>query len=619
MTSPHVQQLFPQQYWYCRFCSTNLSRGVTRRPLGKGYMFQGKRRTQLGAAAVAAGLIFTGSVGSAAATAPVAARGASPVKTKHVLLLSVDGLHQSDLTWYIKNQPHSALAALVAHGTEYTHAQTTFPSDSFPGMVAQLTGGGPGTTGVFYDDTYNHQLLAPGTVDCSTAHRGTEVSWTEAADRSQDPITLDAGQKLALPALAALPTNTLAQTLASSKAITAAILKMTGTPQSLLDPATLPVDPATCLPLYPSQYLRVNTVFEVARSHGLSTAWSDKHPAYEILNGPSGTGVQDLFTPEINSVADTAGDDWTTDNALTQVYDSTKVAAVVNEINGFDHSGTRRVGTPAIFGMNFQTVSTAEKLPLSDGLAGGYQKDGTPGPLLRRALTYIDNQVGTLTATIRHRGLASSTTIILSAKHGQAPIDPSTLRRVDDGKIVDAVNAAWAARHPAAPALVDFTVDDDVMLWWLSDRSAAALQYARSYLLHHSAPANKITDPKGVYSTTVASSGLTRVYTGAAADTLFRARQGDSHAPDLVGIAQPGVVYTGKVKKIAEHGGDSPADRDVALVVSGAAAGHHAINCTKVQTTSIAPTILALLGLNPAALQAVRIEHTPLLPGLRIK
>jgi hypothetical protein len=49
-------------------------------------------------------------------------------------------------------------------------------------------------------------------------------------------------------------------------------------------------------------------------------------------------------------------------------------------INGRDHSGTDRVGTPAIFGMNFQTVSTAEKLPTSDGLTGGYLADGeTPG------------------------------------------------------------------------------------------------------------------------------------------------------------------------------------------------------------------------------------------------
>lgn len=577
-----------------------------------------RRRYRFGAAAVAAGLVLTSTAIGQASANPNATSAAptATAKSKHVLLLSVDGLHQSDLAWYVKKYPRSAVADLVSQGTEYTHAQTTFPSDSFPGMVAQLTGGGPGTTGVFYDDTYNRQLLTPGTVHCSTALPGTEVSWTEAADRSQNPITLDAGQGLTAAALKALPTNSKATTLANAKAITAAILKMTPTPQTLLDPAALPVNPKTCKPVYPSQYIRVNTVFEVARSHGLRTAWSDKHAAYEILDGPSGTGIQDLFTPEINSIADSTGEDWTKDNALTQVYDSIKVAAIVNEINGFDHSGTHRVGTPAIFGMNFQSVSTAEKLPKSDGLAGGYAKDGTPGPLLRRALDYVDTQVGTLSQTIRHDGLAASTTIILSAKHGQAPTDGSTLRRVDDGKIIDGLNAAWTAAHPKAAALVVFSVNDDGMLLWLSNRSSAALDFAKKYLSQHSAPANKINDPKGVYSTTVRASGLTGIYTGAAADKLVHASNGDPHTPDLIGIAQLGVVYTGGVKKIAEHGGDAPADLDVALVVSGAAGGHHAINNSHVQTTSIAPTILTLLGLNPSALQAVRTEHTPVLPGL---
>ncbi|MEO7287093.1 MAG: alkaline phosphatase family protein [Jatrophihabitantaceae bacterium] len=536
--------------------------------------------------------------------------------SKHVLLLSVDGLHQTDLAYYVKAHPGSALARLAGGGAEYTNAQTTFPSDSFPGMVAQLTGGGAGTTGVYYDDTYNHALLAPGTVDCATAAPGTEVAWTEAADRSQNPIMLDASQGLSSPALSALPTNTLAQTLASSAAITKAILAMTPTPQSLLDPAALPVNPATCLPEYPHQYLKVNTVFEVARAAGLRTAWSDKHPAYEILNGPSGAGVQDLFTPEINSVADAAGDDWTTDNALTQVYDSTKVAAVLNEIKGLDHSGTRQVGVPAVFGMNFQTVSTAEKLPLSDGLAGGYNANGTPGLLLSRALDYINTQVGSFLNALQAADLAGQTTIILSAKHGQSPQELSSLRRVDDGAIIDAINAAWKAKHPAAPALVSFAVDDDGMLMWLSNRSASALDFARDYLLTHSAPANTATDPKGVYSSTVKASGLTRVYTGAAADTLFRAQRDDSHAPDLVGIAQHGVVYTGGVKKIAEHGGAGAEDRDVPLVVFGAGVKHSGTQVQPVQTTQIAPTILRLLGLNPDALSAVRSEHTEVLPHL---
>ena len=557
-----------------------------------------------------------------AAVVPAAA--ASPGKaepSKHVLVLSVDGLHQSDLAAYVAQHPRSHLAALVRGGTEYTHAQTTFPSDSFPGMVAQFTGGGPGTTGVFYDDTFNHQLLPAGTRNCRKAPGGAEVAYTEAADRSQNPITLDAGQQLNSQTLKDLPNNTLAQTLSQADGprpsgpgpLSSAILKMTPTPQSLLDPAALPVDRATCLPVYPHSYLRVNTVFEVARAAGLRTAWSDKHPAYEILSGPSGRGVQDLFTPEINSVADKSSDDFTTDNLLTQEYDSTKVDAVLNEIAGNDHSGTRQLGTPAVFGMNFQTVSTAEKLPSSDGLPGGYNPDGSPGPLLANAFDYIDNQVGAMQAAIHEHGLDKTTTIILSAKHGQSPENRASLRRVDDGKIIDSINAAWKSSHPKAANLVTFSTDDDGMLLWLSDRSPTALAFVKQYLLTHPAAANRDGDPKGTFSTSVPASGLTKVYTGSDADRFIGAKPGDSHVPDVIGIAQQGVVYTGGTKKIAEHGGDHPEDRDVPLVVSGSGA-HRGINTTPVQTTQIAPTILTLLGLDPHALQAVQIEHTQGLP-----
>src|SRR4029077_6250990 len=202
------------------------------------------------------------------------------------------------------------------------------------------------------------------------------------------------------------------------------ILQMTGNATSLLDPAQLPVDPATCTPVYPHQYLKVNTIFEVARKAGLRTAWSDKHVAYEVLNGPSGAGIQDLFAPEINSDAPTLGssNDWTKVNSLTQQYDSYKVQAVINEINGFDHSGAHKVGTPAIFGMNFQTISTAQKLPTSGGLTGGYLADGvTPGPLLAAALDYINSKVGDIAEALKDRHLDHNTVIILSAKHGQSP------------------------------------------------------------------------------------------------------------------------------------------------------------------------------------------------------
>ena len=66
---------------------------------------------------------------------------------QHVLLISVDGLHQSDLRWWVRHHPDSVLARLARSGTQYTDAATPIPSDSFPGLVAQVTGGDPGDHG----------------------------------------------------------------------------------------------------------------------------------------------------------------------------------------------------------------------------------------------------------------------------------------------------------------------------------------------------------------------------------------------------------------------------------------------------------------------------------------
>jgi arylsulfatase A-like enzyme len=81
------------------------------------------------------------------------------------------------------------------------------------------------------------------------------------------------------------------------------------------------------------------------------------------------------------------------------------------------------------------------------------------------------------------------------------------------------------------------------------------------------------------------------------------------------GVVQVGVVYTGG-SKIAEHGGANPADRDVPIVVYAPGAVAPGTHWDGVETTQIAPTILSLLGLDPDALQAVRIEGTRVLPGV---
>jgi Type I phosphodiesterase / nucleotide pyrophosphatase len=537
----------------------------------------------IAAATAVAGLVL-------AAAGPASADHAPDRPVDHVLLISVDGLHQSDLTWWVSHHPDSALARLTGRGVEYSGAQTTFPSDSFPGMVAQVTGGSPKTTGVYYDDSYNRALLPAGTTNCAAATPGTEVTYFEQLDRDQNSI--DAGQ-----GLAGLPGS---------------ILHLTGSPEQLIDPAQLPVDPKTCTPVYPHSYLKVNTVFQVARAHNLVTAWSDKHPAYDILQGASGDGIQDLFTPEINSQADAAGDDWTKVNTLTQQYDGYKVQAVLNQIDGYDHSRSVKLGTPAIFGMNFQSVSTGQKLPTSGGQPGGYLADGvTPGPVLAGALSFVDTQIGRFVAELATRGLTRHTAIIISAKHGQSPTVPAQLTRIPDGPIIDALNAAWVAAGHTGP-LVSFAIDDDGVLMWLSDRSPTGTGFAASFLANFSGTGNDSNGAPKPYT----SAGLAHIYAGQAAADLIGVPVGDARVPDLIGIAQQGVVYTGGKGKIAEHGGDAPADRDVPILVAGAGVERAATVSRPVLTTQIAPTILHLLGLDPQELQAVRAEHTQVLPEL---
>ncbi len=217
-----------------------------------------------------------------------------------------------------------------------------------------------------------------------------------------------------------------------------------------------------------------------------------------------------------------------------------------------------------------------------------------------------------MVARIQAQGLAGRTALIISAKHGQSPADPGALARVPDGPIIDAINAAWTAAHPGAGKLVVFSTDDDGMLLWLSNRSQAAAGFVKDYLLTHSAAGNNVSGK----AITVPASGLRSVYAGAASAAFFGVPAGDSRHPDVLGLVQHGVVYTGGQSKIAEHGGDDPQDRNVPILVVSPTGRHGASIGAPVETTEIAPAILRLLGLNPGNLRAVQIEHTRSLPGI---
>src|ERR1700739_1876597 len=110
---------------------------------------------------VRAKVAFAAIAAAAVAAVGFSAPGASAHRKdqiKHVLLISVDGMHQSDLDWYIAHHPDSELARLASGGAEFTNNHTAVPSDSDPGGTAIMTRGAPRATGVYYDVEYSHAV-----------------------------------------------------------------------------------------------------------------------------------------------------------------------------------------------------------------------------------------------------------------------------------------------------------------------------------------------------------------------------------------------------------------------------------------------------------------------------
>jgi hypothetical protein len=555
-------------------------------------------------------------------------------RTNHVLLISVDGMHQSDLDWYVAHHPSSALAQLTRSGTEYSNAETSNPSDSDPGGTALMTGGNPKTTGVYYDVEYSHKTDEPGAT-CTPGQPATggDVIYDSPDDAlASVPDFID-------PANGTFPSFDENGSIYPGGVNTnpAAIMNLQNNASSF-NTSTFPVDPATCQNIMPWDYLGDNTIFQVVHNAGLRTAWSDKHAVYMSFNGPgsNGTSIDDYFGPEIDSQAVMPNgkpypqdDDWAHIDAATKQYDGYKVQAILNQIDGLDHSGQTRVGTPAIFGMNFQTVSVAQKIrstpttligPDANGnyttsapQAGGYEwVNGqlVPGPVLSSALDYVSAQLGRMVRELHRDGLSNSTTIIVTAKHGQSPTNPNELVTVPDGPIISAINAAWAQTHPSNSKLIVAGTDDDLWQSYLSDNSQAACDFVKNYLWSHSASGFDVNKNP----VTVQHSGLAQIWAGSAAAQFFGVPVKDGRYPDVFGEVQEGVVYSGPTK-LAEHGGMNPGDRHVLMVVAGPGIHGHVVS-SSVETTQVAPTILSLLGLNPAALTAVKTEGTQILPGL---
>ena len=541
---------------------------------------------------------------------------------KHVLLISIDGMHAVDF----KNCAHGIagandghpycpnLAALASTGVNYVAANTSRPSDSFPGLMNIVSGATPRLMGVYYDVAYDRSLdgpitqtgngNGPATAPCTpgSAPTGFTTEYEEGIDIDQSKLNGGApGASLTDGGIASL------------------------------DPTKMDRDPkAGCAPVYPWDFVRTNTIFGVIHAAGGYTAWSDKHPAYASVAGHGGAGaLNDFYSPEINSdviplpgvstpggmscatVPDPSSDltAWTNSFQNIQCYDTLKVNAVLNWINGKDHLGTKTTQTPTIFGMNFQAVSVGQKL-IEGSVKGGYlDAEGTPTPSLLTNIEFADESIGEMVSEIKHRGLWESTLIVITAKHGQSPIDPNAYSAMP-GKTSNGLSPATLISiqlHAAMPPSEDpngsgiGSTEDDVSLLWLTEPS-----YTNAAV--------------SLLESNRAETGIGQIYYGPSAALNYNLgglAPKDPRTPDIIVTPNVGVTYTGSAKKLMEHGGFAHDDINVMLLVSNPAFKPHTV-FSEVGTLQVAPSILKALGLNPSALDGVRIEGTGVLPDINL-
>ena len=522
---------------------------------------------------------------SVAATAQNHERGSD---VKHVLLISVDGLHEQDLARCVAANTCPNLALLAKAGVTYTNAYTPGLSDSFPGLAALLTGGSPKSAGLFYDVTYDRTLYAPSDTTCS-GKQGWNVVFDETtgidAENGGPLIHLDGGGAFNPEAI----------------------------PHALIN--------GHCTPVYPHNYVKTNTVFEVVKEniHGSRTAWADKHAwGYDWVNGPSGRGVDDLARTEINSIDPATNTNYIDIYTHTEKFDNYHVQVLINEIDGKDSTGASSATIPTLFGTNFQTLSVAQKATVASG--GGYlDADFTPGVEVAGAIGYVDEALGRVVSELKQRNLYNSTVVIVTAKHGQSPTDHTKLVKNGDTltKLLEAnnyldpngnfgQNNTKTGNLNDGSGLVDtgFVQTDDVGLIWLRDQSQLnAVVTSLKGNLGCNAPGICADGPQAY------------ILTGARLSKWF-GDPAQGRTPDIIVQPNPGVIYTSSKAKDEEHGGNAPDDSHLALVVSFARFHGGRTEKGRVQTTQVAPTIVQLLGLEPTLLNAVAAEGTQVLPGL---
>ena len=538
-----------------------------------------------------------------------AANGSTPGsgKIKHVVLISIDGMHAVDFyncshgiaslnggTPYCPN-----LTALGQTAINYVNAASSKPSDSYPGIAALVSGGTPKSTGLYYDVAFDRTLdppakttgtgLAAGTCTPYTAPSGTTTDNDQGIDL--DDTKLNGG--------------------APGAGLTEGGI-------ASIDPLKLSRDPAAgCAPVWPWNFIRTNTIFSVVHAAGGYTAWIDKHPSYATVAGPGGIGLNDYFSPEVSSavvplpgvitsqgascaaVRDHAGASaWNSSFANIQCYDAIKVNALLNQIAGKTHNGAPAV-VPAVFGMNFQSVYVGESV-IEPGVAkGGYENaSAEPSTPLFQEIEYVDAAIGDIVSALKDAGIYESTLVIVTAKHGAGPIDPT--RYVADGASTPATLLGSGIPYSESPlnSTGIGATEDDVSVLWLKKGIS-------------------VTESVQLLEKNATAIGLGEILYGPSLAVNYAvggwAPGQDPRAPDIIVTPNLGVTYSGSTTMIEDHGGFAHDDTNVVLLVANPGFTPQTVS-DAAATTQVAPTILTALGLDPTLLDAVNIEGTQALP-----
>jgi Type I phosphodiesterase / nucleotide pyrophosphatase len=527
---------------------------------------------------------------------------------KHVLLLSIDGMHAVDLyncthgiTGANGGDPYCPNMAALSHtAINYVATESSKPSDSFPGLAALVTGGSPKTTGLYYDVAYDRSLDAPALLTGTGLAAGPCTPFGIPTGTTTD---YDQGIEF---------DDTKLNGGAPGAALTEGGI-------ASIDPRKLVRDPANgCAPVYPWNFVRTNTIFSVVHGAGGYTAWIDKHASYSFTAGPGGKGLNDYFSPEVDSavvalpgvttsegascasIRDTIGSlsSWTNSFENIQCYDALKVKALLNEIAGKTHSGAA-AEVPALFGMNFQAVYIGESV-LEPGVGtGGYQNAAAlPTPELLKQVEFVDASIGDIVHALKAAGIYDDTLIIVTAKHGESPIDPSLY--VADGSNTPATLLGTAIPFSESPlnSTGIGATEDDVSVLWLNKGVS-------------------VNNAVELLEKNAAAIGLGQIYYGPTLSLNYNVAGldpgDDPRTPDIIVTPNVGVTYSGSTTMIGDHGGFAHDDTNVILLVAHPSFSARTVSATTT-TTQVAPTIVKALGLDPAALDAVRAECTTVLP-----